>query len=477
MPRVRTPRGYLSAFARPPLRPAFFLWAVVPPWRAVSAGTALLAAPRGGAGGVGDPGGSFLRHALVLQGLVLLLVLDVGGLARHDNLLIFDSVRGPRTPAPRRRFHPVGGRPSITGTGRRACDSGRLPRARWGLRATGNHEARTGQEQGQRTEQEPLPGTRRGEVREGSQGQQSHQHPGADACNGTRHEPDREPGADEDERCGDAVQHDRQGAAHPEARGKPAFMGPPHAAAPKGAPAARSSWKRASAANPNVAAMAARWAMRVFFTAIFLRASEEGYFVRGSASSNLRRAEVPPRATGAGMKSVGNRTDRGAPAGPGGRRPQRRPRRRPRSQLPLRTIKTSITSPARGTARLRACPRRRGGRRGRHVRMVPTRGARIGRPRFVRTRRPTHASKEGLRTGRRVRMRERSGGGAVARLSPILALSRRSVSSTRWGTAAVRVSAAGRCVQRVPLNLVSMSRPARCFRPAVGREWEGSHPG
>src|SRR5215217_1583484 len=44
---------------------------------------ALLATPLRGAGGVGDLGRPLLRHALVLERLVLLLVLDVGRLRRH----------------------------------------------------------------------------------------------------------------------------------------------------------------------------------------------------------------------------------------------------------------------------------------------------------------------------------------------------------------------------------------------------------
>src|SRR4029453_12326042 len=46
-----------------------------------------LAAVLGGIRGVGDPGGALLAHALVLEGLVLLLVLHVRGLRRHRRLL------------------------------------------------------------------------------------------------------------------------------------------------------------------------------------------------------------------------------------------------------------------------------------------------------------------------------------------------------------------------------------------------------
>src|SRR3954447_596589 len=51
--------------------------------RAVAAGAALLAAAGRRALGVGDLGGALLRHALVLEGFVLLLVLHVGRLAGH----------------------------------------------------------------------------------------------------------------------------------------------------------------------------------------------------------------------------------------------------------------------------------------------------------------------------------------------------------------------------------------------------------
>src|SRR3712207_1493689 len=50
----------------------------------VAARAALLAAVLRRVGRVGDLGGPLLRHALVLEGLVLLLVLDVRTLARHE---------------------------------------------------------------------------------------------------------------------------------------------------------------------------------------------------------------------------------------------------------------------------------------------------------------------------------------------------------------------------------------------------------
>src|SRR2546423_12157123 len=40
---------------------------------------------------VGDPGRALLRHALLLQALVLLLVLHVRALARHPNLLPIET--------------------------------------------------------------------------------------------------------------------------------------------------------------------------------------------------------------------------------------------------------------------------------------------------------------------------------------------------------------------------------------------------
>src|SRR5207244_8668313 len=60
----------------------------------------LLPAAAGGAGGVRDLGRALLRHALVLQRLVLLLVLDAGTLAaRHAKPLsswTYDCFRGRR---------------------------------------------------------------------------------------------------------------------------------------------------------------------------------------------------------------------------------------------------------------------------------------------------------------------------------------------------------------------------------------------
>src|SRR3954469_24960581 len=51
--------------------------------RLAAAAVGLLAAVLRGVGRVGDPGGPLLGHALVLEGLVLLLVLDVAGLRGH----------------------------------------------------------------------------------------------------------------------------------------------------------------------------------------------------------------------------------------------------------------------------------------------------------------------------------------------------------------------------------------------------------
>src|SRR4051794_20457114 len=44
-------------------------------------------------GRVGDPGGARLRHALVLERLVLILVLDVGGFRRHRRSPWFERLR------------------------------------------------------------------------------------------------------------------------------------------------------------------------------------------------------------------------------------------------------------------------------------------------------------------------------------------------------------------------------------------------
>src|SRR5205085_8521559 len=49
----------------------------------VPSGTGLLATAAGRAGGVADPRGPLLGHALLLQAFVLLLVLDVGTLRGH----------------------------------------------------------------------------------------------------------------------------------------------------------------------------------------------------------------------------------------------------------------------------------------------------------------------------------------------------------------------------------------------------------
>src|SRR5215216_5740719 len=71
-----------------------------------------LAAVLGGVRGVGDPGGALLAHALVLEGLVLLLVLHIRRLRRHGHL------------SPLERSSPQGGFPSL---GRRLTERGEQP--------------------------------------------------------------------------------------------------------------------------------------------------------------------------------------------------------------------------------------------------------------------------------------------------------------------------------------------------------------
>ena len=73
-----------SAAALPPLRPAALCCAVVPPCFGAAALPRLLAAVLRRVGRVRDLRRSRLRHALLLQRLVLLLVLDVRTLRRHD---------------------------------------------------------------------------------------------------------------------------------------------------------------------------------------------------------------------------------------------------------------------------------------------------------------------------------------------------------------------------------------------------------
>src|SRR6188768_3384665 len=70
--RVRRSR---SAGRLPALAPGLLLLRGRTALRALAALAALLAATLGGALGVGDPGGSLLRHPLVLERFVLLLVL------------------------------------------------------------------------------------------------------------------------------------------------------------------------------------------------------------------------------------------------------------------------------------------------------------------------------------------------------------------------------------------------------------------
>src|SRR4051794_24351968 len=56
----------------------------------------LLATVLRGVGRVGDPGGARLRHALLLERLVLLLVLDVGSLRGHGRAVPGSSARANR---------------------------------------------------------------------------------------------------------------------------------------------------------------------------------------------------------------------------------------------------------------------------------------------------------------------------------------------------------------------------------------------
>src|SRR5207244_6454745 len=74
-----------------------------------SPGPGGLASPAGCLGRVGDPRGALLRHPLVLQGLVLLLVLDAWSFPRH-----LASSRFERSELVERKGSPSQTRPLLT---------------------------------------------------------------------------------------------------------------------------------------------------------------------------------------------------------------------------------------------------------------------------------------------------------------------------------------------------------------------------
>src|SRR5687768_9182319 len=72
------------------------------------AGSRLLPALGRGVRGVGDPGRPLLRHALVLQGLILLLVFHAGSRVRHAAPPALSALRGDRG----QEFLPLHARPA-----------------------------------------------------------------------------------------------------------------------------------------------------------------------------------------------------------------------------------------------------------------------------------------------------------------------------------------------------------------------------
>src|SRR5215216_6359178 len=81
---ARESRAQLSSCVRPP---GSLLLRSRPALRRRAAGTGLLPAPARGARRVRDSGCPLLRHPLVLERFVLLLVLDTRSLIRHEALL------------------------------------------------------------------------------------------------------------------------------------------------------------------------------------------------------------------------------------------------------------------------------------------------------------------------------------------------------------------------------------------------------
>src|SRR5262249_36625519 len=96
--RLALPRGSLAALA-----PGRLLLGGRAALRARATGTGALTAPGRRAGRVGDAGRAGLRLALVLQGLVLLLVLDVGPLRRHLHRRLVDAAAEHPSGRDRRR--------------------------------------------------------------------------------------------------------------------------------------------------------------------------------------------------------------------------------------------------------------------------------------------------------------------------------------------------------------------------------------
>ena len=108
--------------ARPPLRPAAFFCAVVPPWRESPRSRTLAASARG-AGRVGDPRRPFLGHPLVLQCLVCFSFFTLGrlsGIAPPSSLApslvpaLASAKQDEALRQTRRRAHSPGWPPSST---------------------------------------------------------------------------------------------------------------------------------------------------------------------------------------------------------------------------------------------------------------------------------------------------------------------------------------------------------------------------